>query len=368
MILIVSTYRDFHAFAVQWALRRMGVECKILDLFRVVAGGSVTLDVVRGHLEWTCPRTESVESVSLHNIDCVWMRRGNREFDVSRVHNLDREVVQREVISLARGIEAWVGRSVPAINSPYSLGVADQKLVQLTEAAKVGLTVPPTLMSNEPNRVREFVRSHAATIFKPFHQNAWSALLDDGNYAQRAAIVTPADLHDATAIALCPGIYQPLITKRHELRVTVCGDDMVVARLESQFDEETAVDWRHDYTQQMPILPDELPDAVRQRIGDLMANLGLRFGCIDLVIDTAGDYVFLEINQQGQFLWLELRNRDIRLLQHFCAFLCREGGVPFDAVPLSIHDYMDSSDSQGDLDLRESYYAYDRLHAPERVI
>ena len=135
MILIVSTYRDFHAFAVQWALRRMGVECKILDLFRVVAGGSVTLDVVRGHLEWTCPRTESVESVSLHDIDCVWMRRGNREFDVSRVHNLDREVVQREVISLARGIEAWVGRSVPAINSPYSLGVADQKLVQLTEAA-----------------------------------------------------------------------------------------------------------------------------------------------------------------------------------------------------------------------------------------
>ena len=37
----------------------------------------------------------------------------------------------------------------------------------------------------------------------------------------------------------------------------------------------------------------------------LREKLGLIFGCIDLVVTPDGEYVFLEINEMGQFLFVE---------------------------------------------------------------
>lgn len=54
-----------------------------------------------------------------------------------------------------------------------------------------------------------------------------------------------------------------------------------------------------------------------------MARLGLLFGCIDLMVTPDDDYVFLEVNEMGQFLWIERANPDIRMLDTFCDFLIR---------------------------------------------
>lgn len=53
----------------------------------------------------------------------------------------------------------------------------------------------------------------------------------------------------------------------------------------------------------------------------LMKRLGLVFGCFDFIVTPAGEYVFLEINQMGQFLWIEEANPDFPLLQMFCDFI-----------------------------------------------
>ena len=46
-------------------------------------------------------------------------------------------------------------------------------------------------------------------------------------------------------------------------------------------------------------------DAVADRLKELMRLLGLTFGGIDLVLTPDGDYVFLEVNPSGQWLWLD---------------------------------------------------------------
>jgi hypothetical protein len=53
-----------------------------------------------------------------------------------------------------------------------------------------------------------------------------------------------------------------------------------------------------------------------------MDAMALRFGAIDLIVTPAGDYVFLEVNEMGQFLWIEQSAPQERLLAHFCAYLC----------------------------------------------
>jgi glutathione synthase/RimK-type ligase-like ATP-grasp enzyme len=49
----------------------------------------------------------------------------------------------------------------------------------------------------------------------------------------------------------------------------------------------------------------ELDGDVAERCRRVMEALGLVFGAIDLVVTPAGETVFLEVNPEGQFLWVE---------------------------------------------------------------
>lgn len=48
-----------------------------------------------------------------------------------------------------------------------------------------------------------------------------------------------------------------------------------------------------------------LPQSVLDKLRQLMDRLHLAFGCIDLIKTPAGEYVFLEVNPSGQWLWLD---------------------------------------------------------------
>ena len=52
-----------------------------------------------------------------------------------------------------------------------------------------------------------------------------------------------------------------------------------------------------------------------------MRMLGLAFGCIDLIVTPQGEYVFLEVNEMGQFLWVEQREPACPLLRAFATLL-----------------------------------------------
>ena len=52
-----------------------------------------------------------------------------------------------------------------------------------------------------------------------------------------------------------------------------------------------------------------------------MNSLGIVSGSFDFIVTEDGEHVFLEVNEQGQFLWLEDLCPDLLLLDAFCAFL-----------------------------------------------
>lgn len=51
-----------------------------------------------------------------------------------------------------------------------------------------------------------------------------------------------------------------------------------------------------------------------------MEELGIVFGCFDFIVTPQGDYVFLEVNEMGQFLFVE-EWTGMPLLDAFCSFL-----------------------------------------------
>ncbi|HYO16042.1 MAG TPA: hypothetical protein VE685_22815 [Thermoanaerobaculia bacterium] len=55
----------------------------------------------------------------------------------------------------------------------------------------------------------------------------------------------------------------------------------------------------------MPIHPAQLSGDLCSEIGNVLELLQLRMGVFDLKIRSDGTPVFLEVNQQGQFLFLD---------------------------------------------------------------
>jgi hypothetical protein len=99
------------------------------------------------------------------------------------------------------------------------------------------------------------------------------------------------------------------------------GRHVVAVRLDSQRVNEAAADWRAVSPKALDIVPVALPPEVENKCFDVLERLGLVFGCFDFIVSSTGEYVFLEVNQMGQFLWIEESNPEVRLLQAFCDFL-----------------------------------------------
>jgi glutathione synthase/RimK-type ligase-like ATP-grasp enzyme len=251
--------------------------------------------------------------------DVVWLRRVTPPVLPRDLHPGDRPVAERECSDFCGGLYHLAAPDAFWVNSLASRPRAELKPVQLREAALAGLAVPPTLMSNDPERIRRFLDElQGRAIYKPFYPAEWEA--GDRVAVLLTSEITAEDLPEDEILRLTPGIFQARIDKAHELRVTVMGHHVVTARLHSQEVEATRLDWRAAGSR-LRIEPDRLPQDVEAACLRLMRNLGIVFGCFDFIVTPAGEHVFLEVNPAGQFLWVEEANPDLPVLAPFLDFL-----------------------------------------------
>jgi glutathione synthase/RimK-type ligase-like ATP-grasp enzyme len=120
-------------------------------------------------------------------------------------------------------------------------------------------------------------------------------------------------------------IFQAYVPKLVELRITVVGRRIFAAEIHSQRTNHTRCDWRRYDQGQTPHRPHELPRDLEQRCTALVERLCLRYGAIDMVLTPDGRYVFLEINPNGQYLWIE-HETGLPISEAICDLLT--GGEP----------------------------------------
>ena len=96
---------------------------------------------------------------------------------------------------------------------------------------------------------------------------------------------------------------------------------MVAAKLNSQKHPDGIVDWRAIRSSKMLVEPYELPESIQQSIRLFMQRLGIVFGSFDFIVTPDNEYIFLEVNEQGQFLWLEEYNPEFKMLDIFIQFM-----------------------------------------------
>lgn len=287
MILIVSCLQDRHAQVVMRVLQGRKVPAFIGDVTEFSTGARLSLR--NGETRWT--RADGT-SAQLAEARSVWCRRYfTPNFDPSLSDGCDRDFVRRQWTELLWGTVCAMG--VPLVSDPHRQQAASKPL-QLELARAAGMQVPDTLISNEADAVLEFVeRHHGRVIHKTL-----AAAIDQLLFTKRWQA---SDREALGTLELAPAIFQQQVGGRREVRVTVVGERIFAA----EFELGNAVDGRLDID--VEFVPHTLPESVRQQLLGLLDALQLRYATVDLRIDENGDYVFLELNPQGQFLYMEIK-------------------------------------------------------------
>ena len=319
-LLIPTIARDVHAAAVALALEQQGhrairwfcadfpEQCSISMSPEGDAPTQLAVSDAQGVLFDTLP-------------DIYWNRRLSPPVVGAGLPEGDRQFALRESQVLLSGALGLASQHAFAVNDVHRASRAENKVLQLAAARELGFTLPDTLISNDPDRIRRFLRRHekGGAIFKSFRPVTWES--EDRLAMLFTARVDESVLPDDALLRLAPGIFQARVPKAYELRITCMGDELIAARLDSQSTDQGKTDWRIAQLAELAITPVELPVDLQQRCRALLRQLGLVFGCIDVIVTPEGEHVFLEINQMGQFLWVEEMCPEVPMLQTFCEFL-----------------------------------------------
>lgn len=325
-ILIATQVRDSHGLAVALGLRSMGHH--VVRWFGTDLPTRQTACFEIGpEKEFSWSFQEDGTSPVRGGFDTVWYRRAKHPYlppDLSPapLHPDDRAFAQSENSRFFRALWPAIEPDAFWVNPYGAFEGSNSKILQLRLAKAVGLPIPDTLISNEPDAIRRFVDRHQerGVIYKPFSPHTWD--LEDGGAAHLPTTkITEDKLPQDQVLRLTPGIFQELVPKRCEIRLTMMGAHPVAVEIDSQSRPETQIDWRAGRPTDLVIVPHMVPEDIVGKCRALMANLNIAFGCFDFIITPEEDYVFIEVNEMGQFTWVEGLCPELTLVDMFCQFL-----------------------------------------------
>lgn len=150
------------------------------------------------------------------------------------------------------------------------------------------MTIPATLISNDPQEVREFVVAYQKVIFKPVYGGVHTKLVTE----------TPLEINRLTmALSISPVTIQEYIPGTN-IRSYVIGESIYTAEIRSP-----VLDFREDL--EAELIPIDLPEAVHKQCLAISKAFILEWTAIDWRVKPTGEYVFLEANPSPMFVHFE---------------------------------------------------------------
>jgi glutathione synthase/RimK-type ligase-like ATP-grasp enzyme len=159
-------------------------------------------------------------------------------------------------------------------------------------------------VTNDPEAFLAFYRRHdGQVISKLLGRSPVNSA--DSPVTRYTEMVEPWEIVESDAIKLSPVIFQRYVAKLLELRVTLIGERVFAAAIDSQAAHHSRIDWRRYDRRNATVSAYQLEPQVEDRCRELVRKLGLAFAAIDLIVDPDGQIVFVELNPNGQYLWIE---------------------------------------------------------------
>ena len=277
--LILGNGDDEHASAVMNELRRRGRDAHYLDSRWFPGAMTLSFDPESGKGTMRLPDQRRIE---LESVRSVYWRNYFGIFGPDLPDPDQAFIAQND----SRGLFESLLIHLPArwVNGWRAFQLHQTKPVQLARVAALGVTVPATLLTNNPDDVRAFAARHPRAIVKP---------VQGGDQTQR---LLPEHLSDAVLenLRLSPITLQEEIPGTN-IRVFVAGDRVLACEVRTE-----ELDYRED--RQPRIIVHALPDDIAAQSQRLARELDLLWTGIDYRLTPDGQFVFLEANPSPMFL------------------------------------------------------------------
>lgn len=254
----------------------------------------ILLDPLSKKHSWI--EVENNQKIKSNEISSIIIRRPRLPFvdtnDEAEKRFFDREILYSIRAFLESTNALWM-------NHPDANSFASSKPRNLHLAQKYGLSVPSSLISSDPEEISNWIKKHKNCVIKSISHG----LIDDTNTPKMAFTKRlPQNFNiKKDTIPEVPIFLQDEINKVYDIRLIIVGNSTFSAMLPSR---KEIVDWRaYDNSARWERF--NLPEKINKACLKLCKKLNLEFAAIDLVMDYKNQFYFLELNPNGQWVWLE---------------------------------------------------------------
>ena len=291
MILIVTVEKDLHALEVQRHIRSRATACHIIECDCLAQRDALTFEV-NGFGGTSRILTSEGRVVAVSDATVLWFRRtsGSQrlrwQVDDERAASIMNHDCRSALAAMltTQFAGTWISK-------PDATYAASDKVAQLSVARACGWRVPRTLVTQSRDAVIEFVRECEGKVVAKTVAGAQGAFLE-------TVLLEDPDAYDRETYAAAPAIYQEYIPGEQHLRLNCFGDQSYAALIDTG-----DLDWRGNLN--VPIYRCEVEPGLHRDVRRVLDTMDLAMGIVDLKLTPEGEPVWLEVNPQGQFLFLD---------------------------------------------------------------
>ncbi|NME72652.1 MvdC/MvdD family ATP grasp protein [Flammeovirga aprica] len=290
MILIITHKQDYTSDFVIDKLNHRNIDyyrfnCEDID------DSDYTLSLENGNVEF--------QLHGIKDVHAVWFRRTKLP-DIDIDNQSEKLFILNDYDTLLQNMYHLIPTK-KWLSFPSDVYLAENKLYQLKIANQIGFNIPKSVVTNSKDRLRKLSYQNGSLIIKPISNGRIKYGEEIKNIFTNK--IEKQYFDNLGEFTLTPSIIQPYIEKDIELRITVVNKAVFSAQVDSQSNELTKVDWRKE---KLKFKKYDLPVEVEEKCIRLLELLNISFGAIDLIKQPNGEYIFLEINPNGQWAWIEM--------------------------------------------------------------
>lgn len=241
-------------------------------------------------------RIKDVE-INLKDVKFTWYRRGFFDFKLAYFLELEREAIKKTIKEESSFLNTFIMRFLTkqTININDYFTSHNNKLITLLEAKTVGLKIPNTYITSYSKELRNIdigliTKSMGAHYIAVNNENSTIEMA----YTEKVKL--------AAEECFFPSLFQEEIIKKLEIRTFFFLNRFYSMAIFSQSNDKTRTDFRkYDNVAPNRTVPFKLPASIERQLLELLRRLKLNCCSIDLIQNSNGEYVFLEVNPIGQF-------------------------------------------------------------------
>jgi glutathione synthase/RimK-type ligase-like ATP-grasp enzyme len=304
-VLILSRSHDYEADLIGIELLRKGIDYARLNIEDITGSLNITCSI-ESKSNPECQIKIGSTYIKTSDIGVVLFRDFNHQLSSFEGINLNSVFIFQQ---WSDAIQVLYSRlKCGWINSPDATRRANNRISQLISAKDVGFHIPSTLITNDPKKAHDFYhKSKGNMILKVLHHH--DIEIHNKLYSIYSHQAKEDDLSRFCDLAYAPCILQEKLSKQSELRVTVVGDQVFAAEIETGSLTDVQVDIHRFQLSQLSKKPVDLEREHKSRCIKMINSLGLSYGAIDFLITEDGQLNFLEINPTGDWIWIERQTK-----------------------------------------------------------